>query len=89
MKIDLKNTGKLGFDEKADNAMHSRSSHPAMFLIVICCHYIEKISREHICWTATMQDNLSKAAEFGIYRGSLKHEFLVISGVLLVWLLVV
>lgn len=42
MKIDLKNTGKLGFDEKADNAMHSRSSHPAMFLIVICCHYIEK-----------------------------------------------
>lgn len=42
MKIDLKNTGKLGFDEKADIAMHSRSSHPAMFLIVICCHYIEK-----------------------------------------------
>ena len=39
MKIDLKNTGKLGFDEKADNAMHSRSSHPAMFLIVILSLY--------------------------------------------------
>ena len=69
------------------NAFQKQSSSNVFNSYLLSLYW--KISREHICWTATMQDNLSKAAEFGIYRGSLKHEFLVISGVLLVWLLVV
>ena len=70
--------------EERQIQMHSKSMHPAMCLKVnLGVVRALKMLRQYIYWpTIIRAKKLSKAAELEPYRDSLKHDHLVISGVL-------
>ena len=64
--------------------MHSKSMHPAMFLKVNLgvVRALKNVEGTYLLDSKNKSGKLSKVAELELYRDSLKHDYLVISGVL-------
>ena len=64
--------------------MHSKSMHPAMFLKVNLgvVRALKNVERTYLFDTNNKSGKTQQSCGLELYRGSLKHDYIVISGVL-------